>query len=162
MHLHLLQQHPLSSINHSAKYRPINRFPSPQISSVTADMVTPGIINYRIMVKKDGGDTYTFPGGFKGNPFAWDEYRNESWQTYVATPQSPLELFNATSDRTKIILYNPDWKANTVEYITDDKPNQLVLKATMNKPSTDNSWDGNSFSAIKFQEEKLSLSPSLN
>ena len=52
-------------------------------AEVPSDMVTPGVINYRIMVRK-GTQTYTFPGGIKGNPYAWDEYRNESWQTLVA------------------------------------------------------------------------------
>jgi hypothetical protein len=102
-------------------------------AEVPADIVTSGIISYRIMVRK-GADTYTFPGGIKGNPYAWDEWRNESWQTFVATTDSPLELFNPTTDRSKIMLYNQDWRNNTVEYITADKPNQLVLKATMSKP----------------------------
>lgn len=108
-------------------------------AEVPADMVTPGVINYRIMVRKSNGETYTFPGGFKGNPYAWDEWRNESYQTFVAAPNSSLELFNPTTNRNKIMLYNSDWRNNTVEYITSGKPNQLVLKATMNKP------DGKSF-----------------
>ena len=32
------------------------------------------------------------------------------------------------------MLYNPDWRNNTIEYITTGKPSQLVLKASMNKP----------------------------
>ncbi|HYO23048.1 MAG TPA: membrane or secreted protein, partial [Flavisolibacter sp.] len=103
-------------------------------ADVSADIVTPGVINYRIMISKASGDTYTFPGGFKGNPYAWDEYRNESWQTFVAAPDGPLEIFNPTTDRSRIMLYNPDWRANTVEYITAGKPHELVLKATMSKP----------------------------
>jgi hypothetical protein len=103
-------------------------------AEVPADMVTPGVINYRIMVKANN-DTYTFPGGFKGNPYAWDEYRNESWQTYIAAPNSSLELFNPATDRTRIMLYNQDWRNNTMEYITTGKPNQLALRATMNKPT---------------------------
>jgi hypothetical protein len=102
---------------------------------VPADMVTPGLINYRILIGRVNGEHYTFPGGFKGNPYAWDEYRAESWQTFVAAPDSPLEIFNPTTDRSRIMLYNPDWRTNTVEYITADKPNQLVLKATMSKPN---------------------------
>ncbi len=105
-------------------------------SDVPVDMIKPGIISYRILIRKKNDDAYTFPGGFKGNPFAWDEYRNETWQTFVATDNGPLELFNPTTDRTKIILYNPDWRNNTIEYITSNKPKQLVLKATMNKPVT--------------------------
>jgi hypothetical protein len=103
-------------------------------AEVPADIVTPGVINYRIMVRKET-DTYTFPGGFKGNPYAWDEWRNESWQTFVASSGSPLELFNPTTDRSKIMLYNQDWRNNTIEYVTAEKPNQLVLKATMSKPA---------------------------
>jgi hypothetical protein len=104
-------------------------------ADVPVDIITPGVINYRIMVRKSNGETYTFPGGFKGSPYAWDEYRNESYQTFVAAPDSPLELFNPTTDRSKIMLYNPDWRANTVEYITAEKPAQLVLKATMSNPA---------------------------
>jgi hypothetical protein len=69
-------------------------------ADVPADMVTPGVINYRIMMRK-GQDTYTFPGGFKGNPYAWDEWRNESYQTFVAAVNSSLEIFNPTTDRTR-------------------------------------------------------------
>jgi hypothetical protein len=100
-------------------------------AEIPVEMVTPGVINYRIMMPG-----YTFPGAFKGNPYAWDEYRNESWQTIVAAPESPLELFNATMDRNGIVLYNPDWRNNTVEYISTDIPRQLALKTAVNKPGT--------------------------
>jgi len=104
-------------------------------ADVPVDIVTPGLINYRILVRRVNGEHHTFPGGIKGNPYAWDEWRNESYQTFVSAPGSPLELFNPTTDRTNIMQYNPDWRNNTVEYITAGKPNQLVLKATMSKPS---------------------------
>ncbi|RYZ59599.1 MAG: hypothetical protein EOO14_08200 [Chitinophagaceae bacterium] len=104
-------------------------------ANVPVDMVTPGIINYRIMVKRYNGDTYTFPGGFKGNPYAWDEWRNESWQTIVASEQSPIEIYHATRDGEKIMLYNTDWRNNRVEYIAADDPGRLALKMTMAKPT---------------------------
>lgn len=100
-------------------------------ANVPSDMATPGVINYRIMVKKADGDAYTFPGGYKGDPYAWDNYYNETWQTFVAAPESPLELFNPNSDRERLMVYNPDWRSNTVEYITDAKPAQLILKMSM-------------------------------
>lgn len=102
---------------------------------VPGELVTPGVINYRIIIQKTNNEYFVFPGGWKGDPYAWDEYRNESWQTLVAAPGSPLELFNPTTDRKNIILYNPDWRNNTIEYITAAKFNSLVLKATMNKSS---------------------------
>lgn len=103
-------------------------------AAVPAEMATPGVISYRIMVKKQSGETHTFPGGFKGDPYAWDEWRNETYQTYAAPADSPLELFNPSVDRNRVVLYNPDWRRNTVEYTTTGKPRQLALKATMNEP----------------------------
>lgn len=105
-------------------------------ADVPVDLVTPGVINYRIMIIKADGDTLTFPGGFKGDPFSWDEYRAETWQTFVASPGSSIELFNPNSDRTKIMLYNPDWRKNTIDYITAEWPRQLILKATMSEPGS--------------------------
>ena len=102
---------------------------------VPADLAAPGLINYRIIVRKGNADSYTFPGGFKGNPYAWDEYRNESWQTVVAAPDSRLSLFDPAADRTKLMLYNPDWRANTISYVTAGKASDLVFSANMNKPN---------------------------
>ncbi|HEV7330368.1 MAG TPA: cellulase family glycosylhydrolase [Flavisolibacter sp.] len=101
---------------------------------VPAELAAPGLINYRIMVRRSNGDSYTFPGGFKGNPYDWDEYRNESWQTVVAAPESHLSLFDPAADRTKLMLYNPDWRANTITYITAGSASDLVFHANMTKP----------------------------
>jgi hypothetical protein len=127
-------------------------------AEVPVDIITPGVISYRIIVRRAAGDTYTFPGGFKGNPYAWDEYRNESWQTFVAAADSPIELFNPTTDRSKIMLYNPDWRNNTVEYITAGKPTQLVVKATMNKPSGTQFMGWQHYFAEKIQGRRSELS----
>jgi hypothetical protein len=96
---------------------------------VPAEMVTPGVINYRVMVRRMNKKTYTFPGGFEGDPYAWDEYRNESWQTFVSGAETPLELFNTAANRNYIMPYNPDWRNNTLEYVTTETPGQLAVKA---------------------------------
>jgi hypothetical protein len=101
---------------------------------VPADVVTPGLIHYRIMIRRANGDSYTFPGGFKGNPYAWDEYRNETWQTVVAAPGSRLSLFNPATDRTWLMPYNRDWRNNTISYVTAGETSDLVLRVSMNKP----------------------------
>lgn len=104
-------------------------------ATIPKDVLAPGIISYRMFIKKFNGDTYTFPGGFKGDPYAWDEYRNETWQTFVASEQSPIELFHATRDRDKIVMYNTNWRSNRVEYIAADDPGRLALKTTMTEPA---------------------------
>ncbi|MDQ3683712.1 MAG: membrane or secreted protein [Bacteroidota bacterium] len=103
--------------------------------TVSADMVTPGVINYRIIVKKLNEDFFVFPGNHKGDPYAWDAFKNESWQTFVAAENIPLVLFDATTDKNSINIYNPDWRNNSIEYVTVDKPNELVLSATMQQPT---------------------------
>lgn len=102
---------------------------------VPVDIVIPGMLSYRIMVQKTGNDYVTFPGGYAGNPWAWDNVNTDSWETFVTISETPLTLFDATEDRRNIVLYNTDWRNNRVEYITEDKPGKLVLKATIGKPS---------------------------
>lgn len=102
-------------------------------AEVPAEIITPGIINYRIIIQNGEKEFYVFPGGFKGNPYAWNEYRNESWQTIVAAGGSPLEIFNPLTDRNSLMIYNPDWRSNTIEYITTENPRQIAIKATSNK-----------------------------
>ncbi len=50
---------------------------------IPADIITPWVINYRIIIQDKSRELYTFPGGFKGDPFAWDEYRNETWGKHL-------------------------------------------------------------------------------
>ena len=102
---------------------------------VPADMATPGLINYRMIIQKRNGEYTVFPGAHKGSPYAWDAYVNDSWQTFVVSEEVPLLLFNPTTDRQAMNLYNPNWRANSVSYITAGQPNQLVLKATMTSPN---------------------------
>lgn len=101
---------------------------------VPADMATPGLLNYRIIVQKGNGFT-VFPGNHKGDPYAWDAYVNESWQTFVAAETAPLVLFNPTTDRNSLSLYNTDWRNNRVTYVTADQPQQLVQQLAMTQPT---------------------------
>ncbi|MER2997571.1 cellulase family glycosylhydrolase [Pontibacter populi] len=94
---------------------------------VPAELATPGMVNYRIMVQRPDNSIYTFPGGHKGDPWAWDYYQTDSWQTFIAGEQSVLELFNAGNDR-NIKVYPNLWRSDERQLITADKPGQLVLK----------------------------------
>jgi hypothetical protein len=93
---------------------------------VPAALVTSGLLNYRIVIQKDTAYT-VFPGNHKGNPFAWDNYINDTWQTIVVSPAAKLELFNAAYDK-KIKTYPPFRRNFKTEYITDDQTGDLVLR----------------------------------
>lgn len=102
-------------------------------AEVPSDVVTPGVLNYRMIVQKKNSDWITFPGGYTGNPYAWDYYQNDTWQTFVTIENSALKLFDATDDRTGLNIYNPDWRNITFHYITAEKPGQLVQQITSTK-----------------------------
>ncbi|MDB5249065.1 MAG: rane or secreted protein [Segetibacter sp.] len=122
--------------NSSGKWKTIQLNPTSGYdysAEVPADIVTPGLVNYRIIIHKGGNDFVVFPGAQKEDPYAWDAYESESWETFVAPLNAPLVLFNANDDRRKLDIYNPSWRNNVIEYITAETPGQLVLKATMNK-----------------------------
>lgn len=99
-------------------------------AEVPADAVTPGVMNYRIIVQKENDEYTVFPGNHKGNPYAWDNPNNETWQTIVASEKSALELFNTSTDRTTLVQYNPDWRNNTIRFVPSDKTSQLAVKVT--------------------------------
>jgi len=100
------------------------------VAEVPADAVTPGVLNYRIIIQKANNDYYVFPGNQKGNPYAWDNPNNDTWQTIVASDKSGLELFNTNIDRANLIQYNPDWRNNTFRFVPSDKSSQLAVKIT--------------------------------
>jgi hypothetical protein len=127
------------------------------LAEIPVDKVTPGLINYRIILRRSNGDVYTFPGGFKGDPYAWDEWRNESWSTFIASEKSPIEIFHSTRDRNKVVLYNTDWRNNSVEYIAADDPGRLALKTTMNKPAAGQIMGWQFFMADKTEGRQIEL-----
>ncbi len=70
-------------------------------AEVPADVVTAGVINYRIIIQK-GQSFYVFPGNHHGDPYAWDAFENETWQTFVASKNANLQLFNPIIDRNNL------------------------------------------------------------
>ncbi|MEJ7682571.1 MAG: cellulase family glycosylhydrolase [Segetibacter sp.] len=71
------------------------------IAEVPSDIVNRGVINYRIIIEKAGG-FYVFPGNHHGDPHAWDAFENETWQTFVASKNADLQLFNPNTDQTSV------------------------------------------------------------
>jgi len=94
-------------------------------AEIPADMLTPGILNYRIVVQK-GDDYFVFPGNHKGNPFAWDNYTNEIWSTFVAAPNSKLEVFNPSADK-NIIAYPIVWRGDVKSGFTSGSRSQQLI-----------------------------------
>ncbi|MFD2999391.1 cellulase family glycosylhydrolase [Pontibacter toksunensis] len=96
-------------------------------ATLPADMAIPGLVRYRIIVETKEGEFITFPGAHKGNPWAWDYVENDTWQTFVASENGALELFNPTQDQ-NIFVYPNLWRPEERQYLTGEKPGQLRLR----------------------------------
>jgi hypothetical protein len=83
-----------------------------------------------MIVQKASKEYYVFPGNNKGDPYAWDNTNNETWQTIVASDKTALEIFNTNTDRTNLVQYNPDWRNNTFRFVPAEKTSQLAVKMT--------------------------------
>jgi hypothetical protein len=127
----------------------IRKIASDYTAEVPADLVAPGILNYRILLQK-GNEFAVFPGNYKGNPFAWDNYYNETWKTFVATEGGRLEIFNPTIDRNALIY--PLFRRNfQTGYITGEKPLQLILKLAASELPGDHTMGFQYFIADKLK-----------
>jgi len=102
---------------------------------VPAELLGPGVLQYRIILQK-GNDYAVFPGDFRSNPFAWDNYNNETWKTFIADEQGRIEIYNPTNDRDARIY--PSFRRNfQSSFITAEIPQQLVLKLAASELSGD-------------------------
>ncbi|RYF77476.1 MAG: membrane or secreted protein [Cytophagaceae bacterium] len=99
-------------------------------ANVPAELVKAGLMTYRIILQK-GTDYWTYPAGQKGDPYAWDYLPTAMYQTVIASSTTRLDLFNANADRTRLLVNNPDYRNNRVEFVPDEQPGQLVLKASV-------------------------------
>ena len=98
-------------------------------AEVPAEIVVPGLLQYRIILQRAGDRDLVFPGGHAGNPFAWDYYDGEGgdrWQTFVAAPHAGLEIFDATNDR-DATTYSAS-RRGFAEWISGADPGRLLLK----------------------------------
>jgi hypothetical protein len=121
---------------------------------IPSEMVTPGLMNYRIMVHaKDS--IYTFPGATLGDPYAWDNIANEGWQTFVAPASAPLLLFEATTDRQRTNVYNNDWRNNKVMLVPGAEPRQLALQTTLGGNNQLMGWQYYFEDKIKGRKDEL-------
>ncbi|MDQ2657654.1 MAG: membrane or secreted protein [Bacteroidota bacterium] len=100
-------------------------------AEVPAELVTPGMLNYRIVVRSEK-ETASFPGDHKGDPFAWDNYHNETWQTFVAGDRSALALYNPTDDQA-VRTFPTFRRGFQTTYVTAERPHQLILRMTGNE-----------------------------
>ncbi len=97
-------------------------------AEIPADVLMPGKLNYRIIVK-DKNEFYTYPGNVHGDPYKWDYLNEKTYTTMVGSGETPLVLFNANDNENKIVYYNPDWRNHSFSIMPTSLPGQMALQA---------------------------------
>lgn len=124
------------------------------VAEVPAELVQPGMLNYRIIMQK-GTEFAVFPGNHKESPFAWDNYNIETYKTFVAANNGRLKIFDPTIDRTaRIYGARRGFQTN---YVANDKPGQLVLRLSATELSGDHSFGFVHYFGDKLQGRKPEL-----
>ncbi|RYE08788.1 MAG: hypothetical protein EOP44_02640 [Sphingobacteriaceae bacterium] len=119
-------------------------------AEIPAELVTPGLLNYRIIIQKTNNQLITFPGAVVGDPFGWDNFNQESWPVFVSDAAA-IELFNAAKDYQKLNVYVTNYsRTEGPELVAGEKTDQLSFKL-----STQNLGDKRSIGFQLFIADKL-------
>ncbi|MEO8406058.1 MAG: membrane or secreted protein, partial [Chitinophagaceae bacterium] len=128
-------------------------------ATVPVDLLAPGVLNYRIIIQQ-AANIVVYPGNYKGNPFAWDNYYDETWKTFVVGENTALELFNPATDK-DIRTYSSSRPGAQATYIPGEKTGELILRMTVNELSNDHLF-GFQYAFIKKLAGRMSDMASFN
>lgn len=101
------------------------------IAVLPVSLLQHGMLNYKIVVQQ-GGIFTTFPGNTPGDPYAWDNIHEKTWQTYVAAGSSIISLINPADDKDLVCL--PSYTQGM--FTAADRPGQLAVRLGINEKDT--------------------------
>ena len=78
-------------------------------TTIAAENVVTGFLNYNIMVKLDDDSQITYPSGSEGNLYDWDFYERVSYKVTVIAKENPIYLFSAINDTDDLVR---EWRNN--------------------------------------------------
>lgn len=103
-------------------------------ATVPAEIATPGQLSYRFILQ-NGKQFSVFPGNYKQDPFAWDNYHQEFYKVMVLSPSSDISLFTANPDKTISIF--PNWRRGFSSSYISGNAGDLILRLATNGISED-------------------------
>ncbi len=65
---------------------------------VPDSILSPGYLNYHLIVKTTTDEYHTYPAGKKGQPWDWDFYDRTPYKVAVTSPETPVYLFDAKTE----------------------------------------------------------------
>lgn len=105
--------------------------PSRYEATVPTSAQLTGLLQYRLIIRQ--GDQYvSYPGHHTGDPHAWDNYQQDTWETSITAPYT-ISLLNAATDHDIMTL--PSYTKDA--YIAGSTPGQLAIRFNGHGTKTD-------------------------
>jgi hypothetical protein len=123
------------------------------MTQLPADQLTPGLMNYRIVVQK-GNDYYVYPGNVKGNPLAWDYYNTATYEVMVVPGESAVSLFNAATDK-QLLTWSASRSGNESRLVPAERPGSFVYRMTVTEMSGNRMFGFQTYVGAKLSGRQL-------
>ena len=104
-------------------------------AEIPADVMTPGIITYRILLQK-GREVYSYPGNYKGNPLDWDYYNDQSYELRCMPEEATLTLFDAALQR-NVLVYSSARRGGESRLVPAGTSDGLAYRIATSEPGGD-------------------------
>ena len=103
---------------------------------IPSELLNTGVLRYKIIIQQ--GEKYqTFPGNHSGNPFAWDNYIDENWESLIVPKNADLEIYNAAINQ-NINIFPSQWDRNLkANYSVGNLPRQMLFSISTDKLNKD-------------------------
>ena len=98
-------------------------------TTIAAENVVTGFLNYNIMVKLDDDSQITYPSENEGNLYDWDFYDRTPYRVSVVQKENPIYLFSAINDTDDLVR---EWR-NTFKLIPTKNAGEAEYQMNLEK-----------------------------
>ena len=103
---------------------------------ISAELLNEGVLRYKMIVQQEN-NYQTFPGNHSGNPYAWDNYIDENWESLIVPKNADLEIYNAAINQ-NINVFPSQWEQNLKsKYSVGNLPRQMLFSISTDKLNKD-------------------------
>ena len=104
---------------------------------IPENLLDDDVLRYKIIVQQEN-NYQTFPGNHLGNPYAWDNYIDENWESLIVPKNADLEIYNAAIHQ-NINVFPSQWERNIkANYSVGNLPRQILFSISTDKLNKEN------------------------
>ncbi|GAB4091107.1 membrane or secreted protein [Flaviaesturariibacter terrae] len=96
-----------------------------------AELLEPGLLEYRVIVRKASGEIHVFPSGQKGDPYAWNNTDEARYAIRLIPQDAGPVLFDPSTERGRVTPWLTDWRRQAIGYSIAEGSSAPVLRASI-------------------------------